>query len=144
MNHTQMFTLISLLMATLGLNEWGQNPLGAGEQQERWMAPAWADTLENPFSGEDEAALSRGQEMYDVYCWTCHGVEGKGDGTAGMGMDPSPANFTSKEVAGQSDGALFWKLATGRGNMVGYKDLFPEEVRWQIVTYLRHLSKQKS
>ncbi len=110
--------------------------------QDRWMAPAWADTLKNPFPDEPLVA-AQGEELYSVHCWSCHGEEGYGDGAAGGALGVKPANFHDEQVKKQSDGALFWKLSNGRGNMPPFKDVFSDEQRWQLIVYLRTLSAQK-
>lgn len=51
---------------------------------------------------ENEAAdalvvTEAARTMYDTYCFTCHGAEGKGDGVAGAALDPKPTDLTSKE-----------------------------------------------
>lgn len=108
--------------------------------QEEWKAPAWADTLRNPYPDEP-LFIVQGEELYDTYCWTCHGETGYGDGAAG-GAGVEPANFHDENVKKQSDGALFWKLSTGRGNMPPFQDVFSEQQRWQLVAYIRKLSNQ--
>jgi mono/diheme cytochrome c family protein len=108
-------------------------------QEGRWVAPAWADTLKNPFT-RNTAAIERGKENYDLYCWSCHGKKGRGDGAAGASFPIPPADFHAPEVKGQSDGALYWKLTTGRGNMTPYGDLLTDEQRWELVAYIRVLS----
>jgi mono/diheme cytochrome c family protein len=40
---------------------------------------------------------SKGKVLYDQICASCHGATGKGDGVAGMALDPKPANFTNHE-----------------------------------------------
>ena len=110
--------------------------------QERRVAPAWADTLKNPFPDEPLVA-TQGEELYSVHCWSCHGEEGYGDGAAGGALGVKPANFHDEQVKKQSDGALFWKLSNGRGNMPPFKDVFSDEQRWQLIVYLRTLSAQK-
>ncbi len=110
-------------------------------QEGEWKAPAWADDLVNPYAN-DESALKNGAEQFEIYCSPCHGHEGKGDGAAGVGLPVNPKNFSSPDVMQQSDGALFWKLNTGRGNMVPYVLLLPEEMRWQLITYVRFLGEK--
>lgn len=107
-------------------------------QDGRWLAPAWADTLKSPLS-DVAGATERGKESYDLYCWSCHGKKGRGDGAAGASFPIPPADFRSPDVSGQSDGALYWKLTTGRGNMTPYGDLLTEEQRWELVAYIRAL-----
>tara|TARA_Y100001934_G_C12198545_1_gene700008 strand:- start:584 stop:1081 length:498 start_codon:yes stop_codon:yes gene_type:complete len=110
-------------------------------QNSDWVAPKSADNLKNPFKG-DETALKKGKITYQNMCAICHGDKGKGDGMAGMSLKPRPANFTSEKVQSQSDGALFWKLTTGRAPMAAYKDIISEEQRWQLVNYIRTFKKQ--
>lgn len=42
---------------------------------------------------------NRGKELFIQNCTSCHGVEGRGDGTSGEGLDPKPANFHDLERA---------------------------------------------
>jgi mono/diheme cytochrome c family protein len=46
-------------------------------------------------------------------------------------------------VKKQTDGALYWKISNGRGNMPPYKEALSDEQRWQLVVYLRELGKDK-
>ena len=98
-----------------------------------------ADKLKNPFKNVS-IAEQKGQELYNVYCWSCHGKTGYGDGAAGKALGQRPANFHDKRVKEETDGALFWKMSNGRGNMPPFKDVLSEEQRWQLVSYIRHIS----
>lgn len=115
----------------------------AGQNASEWIAPDWSDTLINPYAYRtDQMEEARGN--FVLYCSPCHGYEGKGDGAAGVGLPVKPRDFTLSNVMAQTDGALFWKLNTGRGNMVPYEILLPEEVRWQLITYIRFLGQKQS
>jgi len=107
-----------------------------------WKAPESADKLKNPFKNVS-AAEQKGQALYNVYCWSCHGKSGYGDGAAGKALGERPANFHNRRVREETDGALFWKMTNGRGNMPPFKDVLSEEQRWQLVTYVRHISVTK-
>jgi mono/diheme cytochrome c family protein len=111
-------------------------------QQQPWVAPKSADALKNPFPLEP-LTLTQGEEIYSLYCWPCHGDEGYGDGAAGGALGVLPANFHSERVKKQTDGALYWKISNGRGNMPPYKEALSDEQRWQLVVYLRELGKDK-
>jgi high-affinity iron transporter len=37
--------------------------------------------------------LSRGKQVFEAQCASCHGADGKGDGPAGVALTPKPANF---------------------------------------------------
>lgn len=41
--------------------------------------------------------LDQGKTVYNVQCFVCHGMSGKGDGPAAAAMTPPPRNFTSGE-----------------------------------------------
>jgi glucose/arabinose dehydrogenase len=108
--------------------------------QERWKAPAEADTLKSPFAFTPQV-IREGETLFNTYCVSCHGKSGFGDGSPGK-FKINPANFHSKAVADQTDGALFWKMSTGRGiSMPSYGAVFSEAQRWQLVSYVRQFSK---
>lgn len=128
---TRGVSILVLLLATAG-------PALA---QEAWVAPPGADALENPFEGDDVAAIDAGREIYEMLCGTCHGDRGDGTGAAGQAWNPPPADFTDPELHRQSDGALYWKIAEGNPPaMIPYKNLLSEEELWQLVIYLREFA----
>jgi mono/diheme cytochrome c family protein len=55
--------------------------------QERWTAPAEADSLQNPFRMDDAEVNAQGKELYLTWCSTCHGERGDGAGEAGQEWD---------------------------------------------------------
>lgn len=107
-----------------------------------WKAPAEADRISNPLQGNAEASEA-GKKIYVQFCVVCHGAKGKGDGIAGMSLNPKPANHTSQKVQAQSDGAIFWKITTGKPPMAAYKGILTDTQRWQLVNYIRELGKSK-
>ncbi len=44
--------------------------------------------------GAGPALLARGKALFEKNCAQCHGLEGRGDGTASAGLNPAPRNFT--------------------------------------------------
>lgn len=113
---------------------------GAFQQNGEWKAPASADKITNPLKGNTTAA-EEGKKIYKQMCAICHGNTGKGDGMAGMSLNPRPTNFTTEKVQSQTDGAIYWKLTEGRPPMASYKNILKEEQRWQLVNYIRTLKK---
>ncbi len=107
----------------------------------KWHAPASADTLKSPFP-LDKIAETKGAAMFELYCKPCHGEEGYGDGGMGATFEIPPANFHAKEVKAQKDGALFWKMTEGKGNMPSFKEVLTNEQRWQLIAFIRVLSQQ--
>ena len=107
-----------------------------------WVAPAAAAAKKNPLAGKPDAGTA-GKQIFTTTCVPCHGPGGHGDGPAAAALNPRPANFSSPAVAGESDGALFWKLSEGRGAMVPFKGSLSETQRWQLVSYIRSLIGKK-
>ena len=136
------FLLKFLLTGSIGIFFFSSFAIHEGPPllNDPWVAPAWADTITNPFPDEP-LVLPQGEELYFLYCSDCHGETGYGDGAAGGALGEKPASFHDEAVKKQSDGALFWKLSTGRGNMPPFGEVFSEEQRWQLVAYLRKLGE---
>jgi mono/diheme cytochrome c family protein len=88
--------------------------------------------------------LASGQALFGRHCASCHGERGAGDGEAGAGLTPPPANlaFAARRPMA-SDGYLFWTIAEGGGPvgsaMPPFKDVLGRDEIWQIIAYLREL-----
>jgi hypothetical protein len=54
-----------------------------------WKAPADVSEKQMPFENTTIAA-QKGKELYNVYCWSCHGSTGHGDGAAGGALGQKP------------------------------------------------------
>ena len=92
-----------------------------------WKAPRGAADTKNPIA-PNAKSLAAGRSVYSRECASCHGNEGKGDGKDGRDLEPAPANLLAPNVTAQTDGALFWKISTGRKPMPSFrKDLSDEE-----------------
>jgi mono/diheme cytochrome c family protein len=133
MNMSRVYPLLIIMILGLCLFS-GTNRL----IQEPWTAPAWTDSLYNPYNLEP-LTLPQAQEVYTLKCISCHGKQGQG----------YPMEHTAQEVPNfkqdwfrqQSDGALYWKIREGRGVMPGYKSKLSNEQLWQLVEYVRDLSR---
>src|SRR5580693_7203630 len=112
------------------------------QQRAEWVAPSWSDTVKNPFRGKPDA-IAAGKKIYGTYCNVCHGDKGKGDGIAAAGLNPKPADHSAAKFQKQSDGAIYWKLTTGRAPMASYDKTLTVTQRWQVVNYMRTLKAAK-
>lgn len=110
---------------------------GISPNQNKWTAPKSADNFKNPISRND-ATIADGKKIFTNLCVVCHGNKGKGDGIAGMVLNPRPANFTSSFIQSQSDGAIYWKITTGKAPMASYEKTLSETQRWYLVNYIRN------
>ena len=104
--------------------------------------------LKNPFKSNPEN-IAKGKTLFQgkATCFTCHGKEGRGDGLAAAGLDPSPRNFTNTAFhAMRTDGELFWVIKEGIPGtammpMVG--SVITEEEAWLVLLYERSLGQKK-
>ncbi len=128
-----LFFLISGFICFLALSQ------KAHCQNQSWLTPTYLDTIKNPVLREGPE-MEEAKKIYNSTCWSCHGLEGKGDGPASLQLNPKPADHTSKNVLRQSDGALFYKISVGKGDMQPYSKLLTVKQRWALVNYIRSLS----
>ncbi len=112
-------------------------------QTNSWLAPGYVDTIKNPVP-LNGPLMEEAKKIYNNTCWSCHGIDGKGEGPASLQMNKKPADHTSSAVLKQSDGALFWKISVGNGDMQPYSKLLTVKQRWALVNYIRSLSSAKN
>jgi mono/diheme cytochrome c family protein len=101
-----------------------------------WKAPARAARKKNPVEPA-KSSLDAGKKVYAAECADCHGPRGAGDGPGARELKEPIPSLADARVWGQTDGELFWKVSTGRGDMPGFDDMLEEEDRWHVVNYLR-------
>ena len=101
-----------------------------------------ADRLQNPQAANFKS-VGRGQEVYAIYCETCHGPKGQGDGPVSMAggqQGPFAGVFPLVTAMARSDGYIYNLIRGGGQRMPGYARI-PSEDRWHLVNYVRYLQK---
>ncbi len=95
-----------------------------------------------------QADLENGKQKYTLYCVTCHGETGDGQGIVGKTLDPPPRDFTVGDFKfGGTDEDIFQVISDGaapKGGsplMAPWGAVIPEDERWNIVKYIRSLKK---
>ena len=58
-------------------------------------------------------SLKRGQKLYAENCATCHGAQGRGDGPAGLALNPRPYNFHNEKAQAISPFQAFNAIRSG-------------------------------
>jgi len=85
--------------------------------------------------------LERGQDRYAIYCTSCHGALGDGNGiTKQYGMGATPT-FHDERLRSQAVGEIFNTITHGKNNMLGYADKLPADDRWAVIAYVRALQR---
>ena len=128
--HIVLF-LIMLLLAACNINEEEVTP----EALE--TVPAEFAGQKNPYGAE---AAVQGAEVFDVYCASCHGEMGHGDGPAGASLVPAPKDLVELQSKVEDD-YLFWRISAGKSGtaMVAWKGILTDEQIWQTVAFIRTL-----
>ena len=81
----------------------------------------------------------RGAPLYAQQCSVCHGAAGAGDGPAGTGMTPPPANLTdATRLDRLSLYAIYNTLGLGveGTDMPSFADQLDDRQRWDLATYI--------
>lgn len=107
--------------------------------------PEKGKALRNPLAGntEDQVLLT-GQKFYETNCMVCHGIKGDGLGPVAEKMPNKPPALTTAKINAWSDGQIYQVITVGQGTMGPYASHIPQQYRWQVVNYIRHLqSTQK-
>lgn len=100
--------------------------------------------LANPVTA-DKSILKHGKEKYAIFCSSCHGAQGKGDGhlfTSGL-FPAKPTSLVEAYVQGKPDGEIYYVITYGSisGLMGPHGSQVMPEDRWSIIHYLRELAK---
>src|SRR5712675_2241970 len=112
----------------------------ADSTAQKWLSPAPNAAKKNPVAATP-ASVAAGQKIYLKTCMMCHGKTGDADVPAVIELNIHPAKLSDPKLANESDGSLFWKITTGKKPMPAYGKRLSETDRWNLVNYVRTLSK---
>jgi len=100
--------------------------------------------LINPFK-TDPDVLSRGKEIYTVFCLDCHGIKGDGNGylyTSGL-YSLKPRNLLDTVSSKLKDGEIYHTITLGIRSMGAHGSQVRPDDRWKLVLYIRKLQEVK-
>lgn len=85
--------------------------------------------------------LERGKQVYDIYCMTCHGDKGDGQGflfTSKKYPYP-PGNLLSDKVRKGPEGEIYHVISVGFGVMPQHGSQVRPEDRWKVSMYIKEV-----
>ena len=106
----------------------------------------------NPLEISEEV-LMRGRAQFEIYCVTCHGNDGRGNGLvnrraqkilASAWVQPSSLHQETIYSEAYPDGKLFSTISNGIRKMPGYASQIKVRDRWAIVAYVRALQASQN
>jgi mono/diheme cytochrome c family protein len=112
---------------------------------------AIAQILDNPVRPSDpdelKAVLAKGKNLYNIYCASCHGEKGDGNGKlydSGNGPYPAaPANYLKDEFVNASEGRYYHAIMHGKGVMLSHADKLSHDERWMVIHYIRSMQAKE-
>jgi len=89
---------------------------------------------------KDDKNLEQGKVLYDIYCATCHGIKGDGQGVLSqrekfLGIP----NYKDRVI---TEGSIYHVIMYGRNLMGSHASQLRENERWQIVQYVEKLKSE--
>jgi DMSO reductase family type II enzyme heme b subunit len=95
---------------------------------------------------ENDETRAEGKKVYEMYCLSCHGEKGQGDGKGATFTYPKPRDFskglfkirTTPSGSLPTDGDMFWTITRGMNGsaMPSFKGLSERE-RWTVIYYIK-------
>lgn len=82
--------------------------------------------------------LSRGAEVYQAQCASCHGTVGRGDGAASAGLSPVPSDLTDfRNLADRTPLDFYRRVTIGVAGtaMPAFESRLSAEERWAVALY---------
>ena len=111
------------------------------QQPKPWPVPDKDAKTPNPVKSNAES-ISAGKALWSLHCASCHGKKGLGDGSKAAQLKTTPQDMSLASFQSQSDGALFYKINTGRDDMPSFKKKIPDtEDVWNLVNFVRTFKK---
>jgi len=91
----------------------------------------------------DAQLLARGHERYDIFCSSCHGLSGSGDGMIVQRGFPAPPSYHTARLRAAPAQHIFDVITDGYGVMYSYASRVEPGDRWAIVAYVRALQESQ-
>lgn len=117
-----------------------------------WTVPQAQEARLNPEAQKlknqepkTEESIATGKKLYQLHCASCHGPNGKGDGSLAL-AGGTPSDLTDEKWDyGSTEGEIFVVIRDGVStDMLAYKEKLSEKQIWQIVNYIRSIGPRQA
>ena len=130
------FSLVCLCAMMVNLVLPSAEAQAKGKDNKEWRVSPRKAKKKNPIAA-DQASVDVGKQVYDAECKNCHGKAGKGDGPEAKDLDKPVRDFTTEAMWAQSDGAIAYKIRSGRRPMPSFKKMLSKDDIWHVTNYIR-------
>ena len=104
-----------------------------------------AELVGAPLTWAQNAA--EGKKLYSTYCSTCHGEQGKGDGTAAASLPVKPVDHTNGAAMNKLSDKFLLDIISKGGSAVGKSSFMPSwggalndgQIK-EVVAYIRSIA----
>lgn len=103
------------------------------------IAALTASTGAGPTWAESAPASRTGEEVYEFYCYQCHGYDGRARTRAASSVDPPPRDFTAADPASLTRDSMIDAVRDGRAGtaMAAFDRVLSEGEIEAVVDYVR-------
>jgi mono/diheme cytochrome c family protein len=105
-------------------------------------APGSPQAGKSPVAATPES-IAAGKQTYLRRCASCHAASGEGG--PGNDLIPAAPSLVDEQVKVKTDSQVFNNIKNGIApdfNMVAFKDTLKDDEIWNVVNYLRSISKK--
>ena len=105
-------------------------------------APAVPTSLHTSPTGFPAQGIVRGQAVYQQFCVSCHGADGRGEGPRAASLPMWPPTLNGALLWKRLDGELFWRVRHGMSardgsvTMPGFERLSDAQI-WDVLDFLQ-------
>lgn len=138
---------MKLILLCVSLVVWSglqQEPQKASEEKAVAEAKPAVDAVKlvNP-TKPTATSLAAGKKAYALDCAMCHGKTGAGDGDLAADMKLTLKDYRDPAtLKAMTDGEIYTVIDKGKGQMSGEEGRMKPAQIWDVVNYVRSLSKK--
>lgn len=98
-----------------------------------------SDSLRMPAEFNTAESMEEGKRLYGIFCQSCHGLSGMGDGLVGQKLPGPPPAYSGPVLKNLSEGKMFHSITYGKNLMGEHASQLSPQQRWNIISYIKTL-----